>query len=71
VRPINIVAETNPQLIKRLLPVTARVAAGVVSGAGVAAGDAEVVGDGATGVPETVLDAAPSPWLLIAKSFSW
>ena len=36
-----------------------------------AAGDAEVVGDGATGVPETALDAAPSPWLLIAKSFSW
>ena len=41
------------------------------------AGDAELVGvgdgegAGATGVPVTALDAVPSPWLFIAKSFSW
>jgi hypothetical protein len=43
VRPINIVAETNPQLIKRLLPVTARVEVGTTgSGDRVATVDAGV-----------------------------
>ena len=42
-RPINIVAETNPQLIKRLLPVTARVEVGTTgSGDRVATVDAGV-----------------------------
>ena len=44
-RPITIVAQTNPQLIKRLLPVTARVAAGEVRVAGDVAGAAELLGE--------------------------
>ena len=66
------VAATIPQLLKTLLPVTARVV-GIRSVAGavevLGAGDAE--GVGATGFPVTALDAAPSPWALIAKSFTW